>query len=197
MCKKYNINLIITILLSMLLYTNNVAATKCYEKSPNLISLKDKYYNLETIKILTAEEKTKLNTLFDKIEGEWKGDLIHIECKGPDSAPRRRSKTASIESIIKLKSNNNVTFSANKSYTNNVTRNEILTLLGDLRIFELEFLNMNSIVFSERGRKKNVTKGSRLTETIYKITLNHDSLIFVRSYYSYGVFVAEEKWSMN
>ena len=197
MCKKYNINLIITILLSMLFYTNNVAASKCYEKSPNLINLKDKYYNVEAVKILTAEEKTKLNNLFDKIEGKWKGDLILIECKGPDRAPRRRSKTASIESIIKLKSNNNVTISAIKSYTNNVTKTETLTLLGNLRIFELDFLNKNSVIFSERGRRKNVNKGSRLTETIYKVTLKHDSLIFVRSYYSYGVFVAEEKWSMN
>lgn len=125
------------------------------------------------------------------------GESSYSECKGPDRAPRKESKTFTVASTFKLDSNNNLSISANKSYSNNITKHEVLSLLGNLRIFDLELSNNNNLVFSERALRKNVNKSSRLVETIYEITLNSKSLIFVRSYYSNGVFVAEEKWSMN
>lgn len=190
------ISLIASILLSTLIFSNDIVAKDCYEKSPNLISLKDKYYDIDVIKKLSDDDKTKLNTLFDKIEGKWKGESSYSECKGPDRAPKIVSKSFTIESSIKLDSNSNLIISAKKSYSNNVTKREVITLLGNLRIFELK-LSKNTLIFSERARLRNVNKSSRMVETIYEITLNSNSLIFIRSYYSNGVFVAEEKWSMN
>lgn len=197
MYNKSNISLIITMLLSMLIYTKNVSAKDCYEKSPNLTTLKDKYYDVDTVKVLSDIEKTKLENLFDKIKGKWEGESTYTECKGPDRAPRKESKNSAI--VVKIKSNSidNLLIVAKKSYPNNITKYDGLELLGDLRISEFNFLNDNSLVFSERAFKKNDNGSSRFVETIYEITFNRKSLILIRNYYSNGVFVAEEKWSMN
>ena len=197
MYNKSYINITASILISMLVLSSNVVAKDCYEKSPNLIKLKDKYYDIEETKNLSGDEKSKLNFLFDKIEGKWEGESSYSECKGPDRAPSKEYKTFTVASTIKLNSNNDLMISANKSYSNNITRHEVITLLGKVRIFELAFLNNTSVLFSERALRKNINGGVHNVETIYEITFNNNSLIFVRSYYSNGVFVAEEKWSMN
>lgn len=197
MYKNYNISLVTTMLFSMLIYTNAVTAMECYEKSPNLIILKDKYFDIDSVKTLSDEEKSKLNSLFDRIQGEWKGESTYTECTGPDRDPRKKSTNATITVKIKSNSNDNLLMVAKKSYINNTTKYDGLELLGDLRIFEFNFLNDNSLVFSERAIKKNNNGSNRNIETIYKIIFNRKSLIVVRSYYSNGVFIAEEKWSMN
>lgn len=197
MYKKYNISLITIIIFSTSFFTNNVSAMNCYEKSPNLITLKDKYYNIDTAKIISYSETTKLNNLFDKIIGKWEGKSIFTECTGPDRAPRKKTTTASIIVKIKSNSNDNLLMVAKKSYPNNVIRYDGLELLGDLRIFEFNFLTDNNVIFSERAIKKNENKSSRYIETIYEIKFVRKSLTLVRSYYTSGVLVSEEKWSMN
>jgi len=197
MYKKYNISLIVTILFSLLIHTNNAIAKDCYEKSPNLINLKEKYYDIDTVKNLSDIEKTKLNNLFNRIKGEWEGESTYTECSGPDSAPRKKSVHASISVKIKSNSNDNLLMVAKKSYLNNIIKYDGLELLGDLRIFEFNFLSDNNLVFSERALKKNNNGSTRNIETIYEITLDGKSLIIVRNYYTNGVFVAEDKWSVN
>lgn len=194
---KSNISLIITLLLSMFIYTTNVTAMDCYEKSPNFISLKDKYYDVETVKVLSDIEKIKLENLFDNIKGKWEGESTYTDCTGPDRAPRKKIKKAAIDVKIKSNSNDSLLIVAKKSYPNNITKYDGLELLGDIRIFEFNFLNDNNLFFSERAFKKNDNGSSRHTETIYKITFKRKSLILVRNYYSNGVLVAEDKWSVN
>lgn len=197
MNKLSKLNVSITLIISMLVYVNSVTAKDCYEKSPNLITKKDEYYNLDATKTLSNEEKDKLDNLFRSIEGKWKGESVEIECKGPDRAPVKKYKNSTIATNIRLNSNSSLKIKADAHYVQEkVTRLKNLNLLGDSHIFELEFTNNNNVIFSERYRIS-LPKNSRLVETIYDIKLNRNSLLILRSYYTNGVYTGEEKWSMS
>lgn len=192
------INLAVVLMFGMLSYANNVIAANCYEKSPNLISLHDGYYNMEASKALSNKDKDMLNNLFSNIAGKWKGESINTECKGPDRAPRKEYKNSTIDVDMRLNSDGNLRIIAEMYYPEEkVIKHKAFSLLDDLNIFEFKASGDNGLVFSERHRRANVNKTSRLTETIYEIKLNLKSLLFVRAYYINGVFVGEEKWSMT
>jgi|GEM_PF-1651587 len=202
------INIAVVLMFGMLSYANNVIAMNCYEKSPNLINLHDGYYNMEDAKTLSDKDKAMLNDLFRNIEGKWKGESINTECKGPDRAPRKEYKNSTIDVDMRLNSDGNLRIIAEMYYPKEkIIKHKTLSLLDDLNIFEFKASGDNGLVFSERQRRANVNKTSRLTanvnktsrltETIYEIKLNLKSLLFARYYYVNGVFVGAEKWSMT
>ena len=197
MYKNNNIRLIVVMLFCALIYFNNAMAKDCYEKSPNFVALKDKYYDLDTTKELTRADKTKLNKLFDKIEGKWEGDLTVTECTGPDRAPRKKIINGSIVVKIKPGTNDNFLIAAKKSYPDNTIKYDGIEILGDMKIFDFDFLNDNELVFTERNVMKNNNGIPRYVENIYEIRFNRRSLVLIREYYSHGVFVSEEKWSLQ
>ena len=197
MYKITKLKLIVSLILSLLIYASNVAAKDCYEKSPNLIAKQDADYNLEAIKTLSDDEKDKLTNIYRNIEGTWKGESVEIDCRGPDRNPVKKYKNSTVVTDIKLNSDGNLKIRADTYYIEDkVTRLKNLKLLGDSNIYELEFISDNNFFFSERYRRSD-PKFSRLVETIYEIKLNRNSLLILRSYYTNGVYTGEERWTLN
>ncbi|MFW5432041.1 MAG: hypothetical protein ACKE5M_07040 [Methylophilaceae bacterium] len=201
-----------TLLLGAFIFSNNVVAKECYEPSPNLVNLNDEYYNLdETIK-LSNEDKDTLNNFFRSATGKWKGTSQHIECRGPDRAPRKIVKNAIVKAKAKLASRTQLTINAEKDYTEErVKKSDNFTLLNLKNTYNLAFPGNNSLVLSEKYRRannyqanskdtKNKTtkiRTSRLSETIYEISSSTNALTLTRLYYTNGVYVGEETWFMN
>ncbi len=109
-------NITTILMLSIVIYANNAIAKSCYEASPNLTNQDKEYFDLEETKTLSNQERKKLNDFFRVITGKWKGGSINIECKGPDSAPRKTIKKATITAKSILASNGNLIITARKNY---------------------------------------------------------------------------------
>ena len=140
-----------TLLLSTIIFTNHVVASECYEQSPNLVNLGDKYYDFDNIKTFSNEEKEKLAILFSKLSGKWKGKSIMIDCVGPDNAPEKKLKNAIIKTDNLQNSNVSLTLNFNqKILEDRVNNAESLTLLDPSNIFEFEFKSDDHIIFSEK-----------------------------------------------
>lgn len=204
-----------TLLLSILtVMSSHALAIECYAPSPNLVALADDYYGLEKPEPLSYADNNKINALFRAIAGNWKGDMQHFECRGPDRAPRIISHTATVTAKAKLTSEMGLAINAEKNNLKSRTkRPEHFTLIGNTPTFDLRFINDNHVVFAERYRRLNQVgkkekpnaqqnkpakqKTSRITETIVEIELHSGALHFVRSYYTNGVYIGEEHWQMQ
>ena len=224
------------LLLSAFGFTSNVIAKECYEPSPNLIDLNDEYYNLEETVELTNKQKKALNQFFRKTIGKWKGTSQHIECRGPDRAPRKIVKNAKVSAKIKLASRTQLSIDANKNYTEErIKKSGNFTLFNVHNTYSLEFPRNNTLVLSEKYRRANNyqadpkntaaknkktkqvkqakkykspvekarktqktnSRTSRITETIYEISSSAHTLILTRFYYTSGVYIGEETWTMR
>ena len=196
---KYKVAL--TLIFSTFFYINTVIAQDCHEKSPNFVAKNDAYYNLDAGKILSDEEKDKINNLFETItkewRGNWKGQSIEVECKGSDDALIKNFRNSKITTNFKLDSTNNLIVKAEAYFAEEKKiKLKTLKLLDDLNIFEIEFISKNNIVFSTRYRRSE-SEHKQLIETIYKIKNTSKSLLIQRIYYTNAIYTGEEKWSLG
>jgi len=60
----------IVVILSFFIFMNNASAAECYEKSKNLINLKNDYYNLAPKMKISGKDRDLLNEFYNNIKGE-------------------------------------------------------------------------------------------------------------------------------
>lgn len=192
-----------TLILSVLVFTSNAFAATCYERSPNLDSLGDEYYNLDEPMTLSNVQQDQVKTLFRQLRDKWRGAGTHMECLGPDDAPEE--KVFATQLWAKTESNNPLHIAFNtkiKNLDNGVSYTERTDLLGNTPVFSFESISTNHIVFAEKYRsatgvvKKNKTRFTRLVENIYDISLNNDKFHFIKLYYINGIYVAKDEWHL-
>jgi hypothetical protein len=214
---KTKSSLLILSLLTTYGYSGTTLAQTCYEKSPFLSALQEDYFNLDDTITLDKKQTAQLSTFFKKLDGNWHGSSVESQCKGPDRAPRIELSHAEIEAELTAHSDGNLTLSTDIDLTEkNIIRHQTLEILKDLALFDLTFESKNHVLFSERHRlatkfnsNQNITnvanlssdptviKRSRHIETLYDIELRSSQLIFKRAYYSNGVFVGDEVWTLK
>jgi Leucine-rich repeat (LRR) protein len=198
MCILSKIHFTTFLLISTFAISSNVLAIECFEKSPNLITLKDDYYNLENSRVLTNNEIEKLNEIYDNISGRWEGEVIISECTGPDNAPVVNVQTSSLTADISTNSSGRLLIGAELNNTiNNITGGRSLDLLNNSNIMEITFISKNNFTFTEKFRLSNVNRGSRLIEHIFGVKRNGDSLSINLSVFINGIFVTHEAWSLT
>lgn len=226
--KAYLSSLLLSI--AGVMFASHAIAVECYTQSPNLTKLQDDYYGLDRPAPLSREDTNKVNAVFRAMAGQWKGNMWHLECRGPDRAPRTISNTALITAKANLVSTTGLDINAKKHDAKNKTKKpEFIALIGKNPAFDLTFTPDDHVVFSERHRRLNqvsieeapvekpslISKlksilgskkkqaepikqpTSRITETIYDIVVNGDSLSLARHYYTNGVYIGEERWKMQ
>lgn len=191
------------LLVSTFTWNQAAFAQACYDQSPNLTSQGDDYYNFDKPVKLTSRENKQLTQLLKRMDKAWKGSLQQIDCIGPDQAPERNTKKAKVNVKANLDSSTRLAVYAEKRFIKNGVNNSDHFVIPSLEnTFELS-LEGNTLTFAEKYRKANVARGdskrrsSRLVETIYKIAAIGNTLKVVRSFYSNGVFVGEEKWMLT
>ena len=199
--------------LGLLLSSSLSFATDCYVESPGLEALGDDYYNFDLTHKLNREEKYQLKRFFNALDGDWKGSSTLMDCRGPDSKPRKVYKeyevggeliSRSIDLNFKVK---------RRDPQQKVTKHDFIRLFDEKNLFSLEFSESNLIVFSKKYRRAVRTKkaqkdtqiknvkdkritGSRLLETIVEIKHQANSLELRFLHYSNGIFAAEEVFSL-
>jgi len=182
---------------SLFIIMNNVFAKECYEKSPNLVQLKDDYFKFTPNIKISDKDRVLLNELYKNIKGQWKGSILHTACKGPDKAPTKTLKE--VDATVEFYTTNNYLVINSKRFKDDrsIGKQRKLRLLGDEGLFNFKFINNNSLVFTEILFKKNATSGTRLLESLYELELNGDKITFTIVDYVNGVFVFDEKWSLT
>jgi hypothetical protein len=192
--------------LSSLLFTSNLFAATCFEKSPNFINLGEEYYDFEEPLKLSNAEQNQIEAIFRQVHDErkWRGQGTHIECFGTDNAPEEQVNNLKLR--VKTESNENLHIAFNaeiKNLDNGITRNERLDILGNTPIFSFESKGSNHFTFTEKYRsasgavKQNSKRFTRLVENLYEIKLNGSQFQFIKNYYINGVFVARDEWYLS
>lgn len=190
-------NHIVTFLL-IIVFSNKLMAFECLEKSPNLLNLKDDYYNLENGSALTNNEIDKLNGIYEDIDGRWEGEVNISECSGPDNAPVVNTQSFSLTADITANSSGRL-FVAAEIYNkrDNISGGKNLDLLNSSNIMELKFFNKDHFSYSEKHRLSNANRSSRLVEHMFDVKRNGDSLAIELSVFVNGVFVTNEAWLLT
>lgn len=151
--------LLTALLLNTAFFANYAIASECYEPSPNLENLGDKYYDFDNIKTFSDEEKDKLTSFFNQLTGKWKGKSVLIDCFGPDNAAEKKYRNASIKTDHQRNANGGLTINVNqKMIEDSVNLSESVTLLEPSNTFEFEFISDNHLTFSEKFRRSNFAK---------------------------------------
>jgi len=145
-----------TLLLSTFTFANHVAASECYDPSPNLQILGDKYYDFDYVKTFSNEEKEMLSIFFNSLSGRWRGNAIITDCFGPDNAPEKKYKNATIKTVNQQNTNGGLTINVEKRVIEDrINQSEIVSLLEPSNLFEFVIINDTHIVFSEKFRRAN------------------------------------------
>jgi hypothetical protein len=189
--------------LSALLFTSNIFAA-CYDKSPSFKALGEEYYNLEEPLTLSNEEQNQVKSLFKQLRGKWSGKGTHIDCLGPDSAPREKVSRLKLRVKMESKNTMHVAFNSEiKNLESGVTRKEKIDILGKIPVFTFVILGPNHIKFTEKYRsasgvvKQNKKRFTRLVENIYELNKMGEKLHFVKRYYINGIYVGTDEWHLS
>lgn len=157
-------NITAILILSTLICANQAIAKDCYEKSPNWTASDDTYYDLDKTVTLTNEEQNKVNNLFNKVTGKWKGNITYIECRGPDSAPETKMRKGLVTAQIKSATKNSLAIEAHFNYIKDrIKQSESIELLGNSPVFTFKFIDDDHLSFSEKYRRMNVKKTKKIT----------------------------------
>lgn len=188
MCKLYKSSFIGIVLLNLVLLSSIAEANDCNKESPYFID-GEKYYDLGLNKKLTNNDEKELSAYFNKLSGEWTGDLIHTECKGSQKSPKKITKKAKVTSNIRNAGNGvlKVSYDANYLESRISTLHKIETL-GTKSIFVLNFLSADNLNFTEKYRRRNAAGGSSLIENIFDIQVKKDAIEIHLTAYLNGFF---------
>jgi len=166
----------------LMLLSQQAFATDCYEQSPNF---DDEYYNLEDAATLSNDEQSALLTFLSGMAGRWSGQMQYTECRGPDSAPRIITKTATLSAKNKLSNDGSISAQVEKSYTDErIKKLETLNLMGKSNIFDFAIEAGKQLTFSEKYPPQNnvrpkidKTKPSSNNQTVIDKTANNSKQI--------------------
>jgi len=152
---------ITALLFSTFVFANTTFAQECNEPSPNVSNTNDAYYDLDNPEKLSRDDKKSIDDLFRRIDGKWQGKVTHVDCRGPDSAPRIMKKSADISAKIKRASKHVLSIDAQKNFTKERSKKgESLTLMGEPSIFNFALKSDSHLIFSEKFRRKNINQKS-------------------------------------
>ncbi len=177
------------VLCNAFVFPSIAQANDCNKTSPYFNEGDEKYYDLDLTKKLDEEEKRKLSSYFTEISGKWVGKLVHVECKGPVKNPVRMVKEAELTSQVKNNGNGVLAVTYDADYIEGKKSSlHKFTTLGDKNIFVLNFVNDNSVTFSEKYRRKNAADISLLVENVYEIKTKKGELEINFTAYHNGYF---------
>jgi len=189
----YNQTARITIFVCMLV-SFQAQAIDCYEKSPGLIALGDKYYELGQEDVLTGAEKRTLGILYGKIKGNWLGNGVEVLCIGSQKKPQKRSSRFTIESDISDNSESRLTIHSDKYIIDRKSnKNETLRFFGQQDYFLIEEITEHSFRVIEKYRKGD----NQLWEVVSELRLENGLIKLDIYRYVNGHFSSHEWQSLS
>jgi len=183
-------------LLSALLISNISLATTCYEKSPNLISLGDRYYDLD-VTPPTAEDRKAIISTAKKMVGSWKGKGSIFQCRGPDEDPVVENREIRLTAEVSITPSGELHIDTKK-----YIKEENMWLYDNLVLFsnladQSVSLTPNGFEVVEKFRLKANGKYRPLTEIRHTATYSQSTLSYTISRYINGYLAVEERWKLT
>ncbi len=185
----------VAILLGTLLVSNTSFAASCNERSPNLISLGDNYYDLDVVP-LTPEDRKAIISIAKKMVGHWKGEGTRFQCTGSDEDPGVENSTISLTANIAIDSSGALQINTEKYIKEERVRfQDTLVLFSNLAEQSAAIIP-NGFEVIEKFRSKTNEKYRPLTEIIHSVTYSRQSLIYTLSIYANGYLAEQEHWKL-
>ena len=184
--------------LSLLLVIPMGFAASCYEKSPNLTSLADKYYDIDGTAPLTPLERKAIASILRNITGRWAGQGTSFQCFGSELDPRPEIKKFTIKANLSGSSSAELTLDVEKHVELDKTKSlEHLLFFGTLDYYESVIISGNSIELVEKYRRKVNEDFLPLQEVIYSMEIGAANINYSMRRYINGHLAIEEKWSLT
>ncbi len=185
----------IAILLSALLACNISVAASCNERSPNLISLGDQYYDLDVVPP-TPKDRKAIISIAKKMVGRWKGKGTKFQCTGSDEDPEVENRTISLTANITIDSSGALQIHTKKYIEEERVRlQDTLVLFSNLAEHSASIIPNGFEVIAKFRSKVNETYRP-LTEIIHSIIYTRQNLAYTLSIYVNGYLAEQEHWKL-
>ena len=177
---------------------NTSMALECYEKSPQFLKLDDKYFDLDRTIELSKKEKDAIDSFYSMLKGRWRGEISVSECEGPEEEPELVLKEGRVEAEISNQGNgvlevkSDIDFRIDRS-----TSTRTKKTIGWERIYTLDSISRDRLVFSERYRQNAIGAGALFVENVFELIRQGRSLNFTQTIYYGGIYSIQEKWTLN
>ncbi|MCF6354231.1 MAG: hypothetical protein L3J26_03870 [Candidatus Polarisedimenticolaceae bacterium] len=185
----------IAMLLSALLVSNISSAASCNERSPNLILLGDKYYDLDVVP-LTPKDRKVIISIAKKMVGHWKGEGTRFQCTGSDEDPGVENRTISLTANIAINSSGALQINTEKYIKEERVRFQDTLMLFSNLAEQTAAIVPDGFEVIEKFRPKTNEKYRPLIEIIHRITYSRQNLIYTLSVYANGYLAEQEHWKL-
>lgn len=185
-----------SLLMLALVIGSPVQATECFDISPTLERDGDEYYRIEESDKLSKKDRRKLDLIYKKLEGNWKGEASQVTCMGSMKNPRERPDQITKQVKITVAKNGDLKIKSDDRSERKGSRKTNETVIKHSRLgVQVAIEGTNSFTVSKRNR---IGGGpSQFLESIHRITLSGNQLTIVVENYVHGYLAAEEIWSLH
>lgn len=173
-------------------------ASGCFERSPLLESLADRYYAVDVPRSQLPLAPPELNLLADNSFGDWSGVSSGFDCRGTDGDPRAVPRHAEIAASFSGGAQEGIFVAYTRFRPDQkVTSQDSLVLFHPNNLLHFEVTGPQRAVGSERFRQGTAEGLSVLRETASRLALRDGRLSLERDYYVNGVLVGRENWDLS
>jgi len=138
---------------ALMLTSTNLWATDCYVLSPGLESQGDDYYNIEQQPAASRSEQQQMNRFFNGLKGDWKGRSTQVDCRGPDSKPRKVVKSFEVKAEFTQPSHGLNLKLQRRNAEQKVTKHDHFPLYIAADLYTIEFEEDSPVVISHKARR--------------------------------------------
>lgn len=192
MKKRYSLMLFL-----MLMTSSGISQAQCFQPSPNLLAMGDRYYHqLQPHQWSSKDEKIK-DALLDAAEDDWKGDYSESECFGSDKNPREVQRSASVKAEITKVMKGTLKLSAWKKFAaEGKTESDVVQLFDERHVFTGD-VSKTSLRTAEVHAARLAGGGRRMDEILSTLEINGDQLTLTRKIYYNGYLGRVERYSLQ
>lgn len=158
------------------------------------------YYEIEKRSYtLNDEQEDELKSLSKRLSGDWRGELVQIECKGTVDHPIKLIDSSTVRLEIKSHSKKRLNLHADLDF-----REQNKKVIYQRRIFERRDIDSflsngpDILILTEKSYQNlQFSRGTVLVETIYKVLIDQNTLHLDIITFTNGFFSIEERWILS
>ncbi len=199
MLKKTIFNLISLVLVG--LYSHNVMAASCDEKSPAYVAQGDKYFDIENVAKITEKQKKAIKKIFSRVKTNLKGKGNTAVCfVGENGKLDKQLEPEKYKAKFSVQADGVISLSIDaEKLKQRVTYNETFTFFNTYSMFVIKKITDNSVEAVSKYRISRSAKGaggkkitkSILREEIVKLTSHGKGFKIKSTTYVNGYFSNE------
>lgn len=191
----------------LLLFTATAHANECNDIAPlaDHSNVENGYFDVNGHSI-TEADRTRLEKLAGALRGHWRGVELVKECVGHFKTPTEELQRYRVDAEITRHPTGAIRIEAEKArQSDNVLKLDTLFISPEIDLdygrahgwHTLEFIDDNTVIFSEKSRVLSGNTFARFLHTVKKIELRENKLTVDRLLYVNGHFVEQNGWILE